>query len=290
MERVAVVYQSLHPEAEPLARRCVAYLDGRGFAATLLSSWDVGPALQADGWRLVITFGGDGTILRVARWVARAEVPIVGVKLGRLGFLSELHPEQLFDGLDPYLQGDYWLDTRTMLRATTVPAPSPARALPVDLAMASTSPPPAADDLLALNDVVISRSAAGRGLHATVEVDGQELAQYTADGVIVATATGSTAYSYAAGGPLLAPELPNLVVTAICPHLHGLRSLVLPPDLAVTIRVSTLTPATLVCDGHVDVPLHDGQAATVRVAAEQTRFARRGARAAFYRALIDKLR
>lgn len=274
MERVAVVYQSRHPEAEPLARRCAGYLDGRGFAAALLSSWDVGPALRADGWRLVITFGGDGTILRVARWVARAEVPIVGVKLGRLGFLSELHPAQLFDGLDPYLQGDYWLDTRTMLRATPEGAASA----------------PGSDELLALNDVVISRGAAGRGLHATVELDGQALAQYTADGVIVATATGSTAYSFAAGGPVLAPELPNLVVTAICPHLHGLRSLVLPPDVAVTIRVGTATPARLVCDGHVDVPLQDGQAATVRVAAEQTRFARRGSRAAFYRALVDKLR
>jgi NAD+ kinase len=289
VERVAVVYQSLQPEAEPLARRCVEYLDTRGFAAVLLSSWDVGPALQADGWRLVITFGGDGTILRVARWLARAAVPIVGVKMGRLGFLSELQPAQLFHGLDPYLQGDYWLDVRTMLRATTVDGPAPRHPLPTG---ASGLPldRTAADELLALNDVVISRGAAGRGLHATVEVDGHELANYTADGVIVATATGSTAYSFAAGGPLLAPELPNLVVTAICPHIHGLRSLVLPPDVAVTVRVSTLTPAMLVCDGHVEVPLQDGQAATVRVAAEQTRFARRGTRGAFYRSLIDKLR
>jgi NAD+ kinase len=142
---------------------------------------------------------------------------------------------------------------------------------------------------IALNDVVVSRGAAPRALRAVVEVDGTELVNYTADGIIVATATGSTAYSLAAGGPILTPELPNLVVTAICPHINALNGLVLPPDVAVTIRVWTPQPAGLTLDGHIDVPLLDGQGVTVRAADQRTLFARRGPRTHFYRALIDKL-
>jgi NAD+ kinase len=106
----------------------------------------------------------------------------------------------------------------------------------------------------------------------------------------VATATGSTAYSFAAGGPILMPDLPNLVVTPICPHVHGLNGLVLPPDMAVTVHISTIEPAICSLDGHIDLPLPDGAGVTVRVAAERTRFARRGRRSEYFCSLLDKLR
>ncbi len=278
MNAVAVIYQPVLADARPLAERCAAYVAARGKEARLFSSWDLGPTIPTDGLTLAIAFGGDGTILRVARWLAASSVPIVGVKMGRLGFLAELQPADLFGGLDAYLAGDYWLDARTMLRAEPLPAPG--------------APPasPATPPFLALNDVVVSRGAAPRALRAVVEVDGTELVRYTADGVIVATATGSTAYAFAAGGPILTPELPNLVVTPICPHIHTLTGLVLPPDVSVTIRVWTPQPAGLTFDGHIDLPLLDGQGVRVRAATERTLFARRGSRADLYRALIDKLR
>jgi NAD+ kinase len=280
VERVAVIYQPVLDDAKALAERCAEYVARSGRESQLYSSWDLGPALATDGLKLAITFGGDGTILRVARWLAASDVPIVGVKMGRLGFLAELLPGELFDRLDPYLAGDYWLDARTMLRAAMLPAHG------------ATHPQAVVDgqpDLLALNDVVVSRGAAGRAVRAAVEVDGTELVSYTADGIIVATATGSTAYSFAAGGPILAPDLPNLIVTAICPHIHGLGGLVLPPDVTVTVRVWTPQPAGLTCDGHTDLPMFDGEGTAVRAAAERTLFARRGRRSTFYRSIIDKL-
>jgi NAD+ kinase len=280
VERVAVIYQPVLDDAKALAERCADYVARSGREAQLYSSWDLGPALPTEGLKLAITLGGDGTILRVARWLAASDVPIVGVKMGRLGFLAELLPGELFDCLDPYLAGDFWLDARTMLRAEMLPAGGATRAQ----AVVDGHP-----DLLALNDVVVSRGAAGRAVRAAVEVDGTELVSYTADGIIVATATGSTAYSFAAGGPILAPDLPNLIVTAICPHVHGLGGLVLPPDVTVTVRIWTPLPAGLTCDGHTDLPMFDGEGAAVRAAAERTLFARRARRSTFYRSIIDKL-
>ncbi len=300
MGRVALVYQPGIANAQALATRCAEYVAPRGHEPVLHSSWDLGPNVPSAGFELAITFGGDGSTLRVARWLALTEVPIVGVKMGRLGFLAELQPGELFDCLDPYLAGEYWLDVRRMVEAELLGAPgadaapsaTPARAAPGRQAgePADGLGPPAGSPLVALNDVVVSRGAAGRAVRATIEVDGTELAYYTADGVIVATATGSTAYSFAAGGPILMPELPNLVVTAICPHLHGLNGLVLPPEVVVTVRVSTIEPAICSLDGHIDLPLLDGEGVTVRIAAERTRFARRGRRSDFFRSVLDKLR
>jgi NAD+ kinase len=299
VERVAVVYQPGIADAQTLAERCAASVAARGYEATLYSSWDLGPVVSTAGLTLAITFGGDGSTLRVARWLAGTAAPIVGIKMGRLGFLAELLPEELPDNLAPYLAGDYWLDVRTMARAELLPPPATAEPhLPVPpsppweqpAVMPSATALEAMGPLVALNDVVVGRATAVRAVRATVESDGTVLAHWTADGVIVATATGSTAYSFACGGPILMPELPNLVVTPIAPHVHGTNGIVLPPDVALTIRVSTPQTASVSLDGHIDLPLVDGQGVTVRVADEQTRFARRGRRADFYRGILEKLR
>lgn len=280
----AVIYQPLQANAESLAQRCAEYLTAAGHTVAMYSSWALGPSVPTAGLSLAITMGGDGTILRVARWLADSGVPIVGVKLGRLGFLAELQPSELFGSLDPYVSGDYWLDERAMLRARYLPsADDPERT------SGQESPGGEAADMLALNDIVVSRGPPGRTLRASVLVDGTDLVDYTADGVIVATATGSTAYSFAAGGPILTPEAPNLVVTPICPHIHGLNTLVLPADVVITIRISASQPAGLTCDGHIDIPMLDGDAVDIRAAPQKTLFARRGSRGAFYRSLIDKL-
>jgi NAD+ kinase len=296
MGQIAVIFQPVLAEARPLAERCAHYVSKRGHAALLLSSWDLGPETRQPEITLAIAFGGDGTILRVARWLTSRSVPILGVKLGRLGFLAELLPNDLPTGLDPYLAGDFWLDSRAMLRADLLDGDSETSQVAGQVRTTAHAPSAASEvreaisDFRVLNDVVVCRGAIPRLIRALVSVDGSDLVDYRADGVIIATATGSTAYSFAAGGPILTPDLPNLVVTAICPHIRAANGLVLPPDAHVTVRVWTADTASLTLDGHLDAPLLDGQGVRVRVADERTSFARRVPRLQFYRSLIDKLR
>ena len=228
--------------------------------------------------RLVVTFGGDGTILRAAQWLAGAAVPVVGVQMGRLGFLAELMPTDLPDGLAPYLDGQCWLDRRQMLEAWLGAAEDDAE-----------GSAPRGPGLLALNDVVVGRGASLRTVTVDVSAGGQLLHRFRCDGLIVATATGSTAYSFAAGGPVLAPDAAEVVVTPICPHISALHSLVLPPDLPLRLRVWTSEPGVMTIDGQVDFPLTDGQVVDARISNTATTFARGGTRADLYRRILAKL-
>ncbi|HYO50403.1 MAG TPA: NAD(+)/NADH kinase, partial [Chloroflexia bacterium] len=175
------------------------------------ASPDAGVAwTRESGLDLIFTFGGDGTILRAARHAAPLGVPLVGINLGRVGFLTELNPSQVDERLPRFLEGNYWLEERTMLNAV----------LWRGSAMVDT--------FVALNDIVASRAALSRVVNCTLSVNGRKVTTYVADGVIVATPTGSTAYSMAAGGPILHPELRSIVVTPIAPYLTIVKSLVLP--------------------------------------------------------------
>jgi NAD+ kinase len=223
---------------------------------------------------LVVTFGGDGTILRAAQWLAGDAAPVVGVQMGRLGFLAELMPADVPTGLMAYLDGECWLDRRQMLATRVV----------------STGNDGAGQhELLALNDVVVGRGASLRTVTVDVSVEGLLLRRFRCDGLIVATPTGSTAYSFAAGGPVLAPDAAEVVVTPICPHISALRSLVLPSDVTIRLQVWTSEPAVMTIDGQVDLPLADGQIVETRVSGAVTTFARSGTRAELYRRIVAKL-
>jgi NAD+ kinase len=240
----------------------------------------------------VVTFGGDGTILRTARWLAGREVPIVGVQMGRLGFLAELLPSEVPLGLAPYLDGSYWLDERAMLESEIEALPegeveaSPASApWGTDAYGALCSP----ERCLALNDVVVGRGASPRTVSVEVRIDGNRLHQFRCDGLIVATATGSTAYSFAAGGPILAPSSTDLVITAICPHMSSLRSLVVPGDMPLHLRAWATDPPILSIDGQVDYPLRNEQVVRARLSDCRTVFARQGTPTEFYSRILAKL-
>lgn len=276
MPRVALVYQPMVEAALELARRCQEPLAARGLEPSILSSVELTPDARSDDLQIALTFGGDGTILRTARWLAGAEVPVIGVQMGRLGFLAELLPSEIPSGLQPYLDGDCWLDRRSMLEAELVgAAPGP-----------SAAPAPR---LLALNDVVVARGASLRSITVDVSTDGHLLRQFRCDGLIVATATGSTAYSFAAGGPVLAPDSLDLVVTPVCPHISAVRSVVLPSDTALRLQVWTPQPAVLTADGQIDQPLGDGQVVHARLSTATTTFARRSTRAELYARILAKL-
>jgi NAD+ kinase len=217
---------------------------------------------------MVVTFGGDGTVLRVAAWLVaeKASASILPVRMGSLSFLGELQPSDVRRQIEPYLEGEYWLDERAMLLARSNGIQA-----------------------VALNDVVVGRGAASRAVRLEVCVDGAPLAEYVADGMVVASPTGSTGYSLAAGGPVLAPNLDAMLLQPVAPHLANLRSLVVPASSEVRVLMHTLQPGVLTVDGHVDYPLVDGHKVTIGRAAERTAFARRGTRSDFYRALGARL-
>jgi len=218
---------------------------------------------------LVMAFGGDGTILRAARLAARAGVPIVGVNLGGFGFLAETSTEDLPAVLPDLLAGRYELDERMMLQAE---APS------VD---------PQA--LLALNDIVVTKSGVARVLRLRVSINGEHLASYPADGVIVATPTGSTAYSLSAGGPILHPKVDALVITPICPHTFNARSVVVDRNDAVDIELTAPSgDATVTVDGRMGFALGHVSRVRVQRARQTTRFVRLRS-SSFYGILRTKL-
>ncbi|TMI75169.1 MAG: NAD(+)/NADH kinase [Bacillati bacterium ANGP1] len=218
---------------------------------------------------IIIAFGGDGTILRAARLAARRSIPILGVNLGGFGFLAEISTDDLPGALPDLLAGHYELDERMMLQVQTDHAEE--------------------QPWLALNDVVVTKSGVARVLRLRVLVNGEHLASYPADGVIVATPTGSTAYSLSAGGPILHPNVDALVITPICPHTFNARSVVVDGNAAVEIALTVPSPeAIATVDGRVGVPLGESWQVRVRRAPQTTRFVR-VRNSSFYGILRTKL-
>jgi NAD+ kinase len=189
----------------------------------------------AAGLDLVVALGGDGTLLRAAGLCLRHEVPVLGVNLGRLGFLTEVEPGDLRAALDAVHAGRYSTERRMTLQIDT------SDGAPRDAPAADDRPdgpgPAGTGTALAVNDVVLEKSARHRLAGVAVRIDGRLFASYAADGVIVATPTGSTAYSFSAGGPIVSPVLDALTLTPIAPHMVFNRSLLLHPDQVLHLEV-----------------------------------------------------
>jgi NAD+ kinase len=198
---------------------------------------------------LVIAFGGDGTLLNAASAIAHSpdDTPILGVNLGRLGFLTEVGRPEIAAALDALDAGRYTTETRLMLAGRVLRGGGPAA------------------DRLALNDIVITRGALSRMIELDVAVDGQPVCHVKADGLIVATATGSTAYNLSAGGPIVHPNVDALVLTPIAPHALTNRPLVLPAAVAITVSpiIEPQSDVVLTFDGQYGVPLEAGDVVEV---------------------------
>ncbi len=170
---------------------------------------------------MAITLGGDGTMLKTARRVSRKKVLILGVNMGTLGFLTECHPDKIFECLDKIFTHQYTVDRRSLLRVT----------LYRDNKKIST--------FLALNDAVVNQGSFARLITMELEVNGRKLVKFKADGMIVATPTGSTAHSLSAGGPIVHPGIEGLIVTPICPSSLSMRSIVVPDSRQLTVTIET---------------------------------------------------
>jgi NAD+ kinase len=265
MATLAFFLHHEHHEAVELARKATAWLHERGHAVRLpkrdaeLAHLD-DLAAEADelvfGLDVAVSLGGDGTMLRTVDVVADHGVPVIGVNLGHLGYLTEVDPSKLLVALKRFLAGSYQLSERMRLAVAIDPISESAPS-------SGTSP--------ALNETVIGKTPTGQIVHVDVFIDGESFTTYHADGLIVATPTGSTAYAWSAGGPLISPDHAALLLAPVAPHMLFDRALVLPPTACVRLEVSGDRPAALSIDGRNVGVLEAGDAITCTAAPEPAR-------------------
>lgn len=253
-------------EAETIARflrnRGVEVFWGKLFDATFRQRLEN----ESD---LCIALGGDGTMLRAGHLCSPLNIPILGINLGRFGFLTEVKRDDWPLLLPQLLEGDYWLEGRMMLKTTHVRG---------NEALGSWS---------VLNEVVVCRGQFVRPVTLHAKVDTYPLATYVADGLIVATSTGSTAYALAVGGPIMPPELRNMLIVAVAPHLSVDRAIILPEGSVVSVTVRTSHQAVLSVDGQEPVIMEDGDEVQVEANHNTACFVRFRDRGYFYRNITN---
>ena len=274
---IGIVYNPLLSQAEEMARALRERLDlgDKGWvrsAIELDSTEDL-----AKESRLIITVGGDGTILRTAKVSVPYRVPMLGINLGRLGFMTELKVEEALEKVPQYLEGDIWVEEHAMLQMEPNTHTSPQN---------STTPSPTYH---ALNDVVLGRGSVARLVRIKALIDGEHLTTYGADAVIVATATGSTGYNLSVGGPILDPRSADFILKPVAPHIGLAPGLVIPSTSVVELIVETGYEAMLSVDGYVDMPLAVGDGVTVRLSHHKAFFLRAHPPTHYYATLAQRL-
>ena len=262
MERsVGLVVHRSRPEAIAFAVEVIAWLEARGITALLDAETAQKlnrPTLTCspEGWQAVafiVTLGGDGTILTAARMAAPCGTPILGVHMGRFGFIAETHPNDLYPHLEEILDGKMQIEERIMLRADIVRNGETIHTG------------------VGLNDVLV-KSGMSHMLHLKIEFGGAAFASYPADGILVSTPTGSTAYALSAGGPLVVPTVQALLVVPICPHTLSARPMIVPATETIAIEIETETEDVICAiDGVEPLPLQQGDRIEVRRADYVTR-------------------
>jgi NAD+ kinase len=271
--RIVVVAPPQLAEAGALARQIAGHLRVRGLDAQDGMLYDEAVRLRVEQGQvdLLVALGGDGTMLRAGHLCAPHGVPILGINVGRFGFLIEVDRRDWQPALERILAGDYWLERRMMLRA--------------DLRRG--------EDTIGvwevLNECVVGRGEVVRPVRLVTAVDGRHVTTYVADAVLVATPTGSTAYALAAGGPILPPELRNILIIAVAPHLSVDRAIVLHEGSRVRITVRTDHLASLSADGQAAVALEDGDQVEVRAGENNALFLRLRDAGYFYTNLLSRM-
>ncbi|HEY8490973.1 MAG TPA: NAD(+)/NADH kinase [Dehalococcoidia bacterium] len=276
ISKVGIYFHPRHAAARALAEQIGRRLAQDVEQVWMGSAWDDSiTEEQIRGTDLLICVGGDGTVLRGARSVVPHPVPILGINMGKLGFLTELGPQEALNRLPDIVHRAGRVELRAMIQAEVVP-PNGSTAAPEG-------------PYHALNDVVVSRAQVGRPVYVGVSIDGTSLAVYRADGVIVSTATGSTAYALSAGGPVLHPESRDMVLVPIAPHLSMSSPMVLPKDSVVELRVTTDHPTIISVDGQVNEPLEDGATVRIQASPHVARFVKLHPADSFYATLAQRL-
>jgi NAD+ kinase len=255
--RIGFAYNPTNEDAIELRERAAGWCGRRSLDHWAVQAGDL-EHLVAELPRtdVLIVLGGDGTFLRAARGVAAVDVPILGVNLGKVGFLSRIEATELERTLASIVAGEYGLEERMTLES---------RILPGGSEQAATSQ-------TALNDVVVARGALARVCRLDVAIGPSHLATFIADGLVVASPTGSTGYSFSAGGPVVDPLSRNLIVTPIAGYLSAIRSVVVDADQVVRCRVIDAHEALVSVDGREDIPIGVGDVVEVRAVGRPIRF------------------
>jgi len=271
--RIAIGTHPRLPQADELGEQIASHLRSLGVTTTCASLYDIDlrRAVQSRAFDLLIALGGDGTMLRAGHLCGPCEVPVLGVNLGRFGFLTEVSREGWEAALGHVLKGEFWLERRMMLRAELLRGGQTHGTWDV------------------LNECVVGRGEMVRPVRLTAEIDGRFLTTYVADALIVASPTGSTAYALAVGGPILPPELRNILIVAVAPHLSVDRALVLHEGSKVRVTVHTDHQAALSADGQSPVRLENGDQVEVRASDHTVLFARVRDPGYFYANLTSRM-
>jgi NAD+ kinase len=250
VRRIGFAFNPTIPAAAVLNERAGKWLDSRGVAHWAAPAADR-PTLHQElpTSDILVVIGGDGTFLRGARAVIEDDVPMLGINVGKVGFLSKVEASELERVFGQLLAGEFSIENRMALEGRIVRADGDATEV---------------GRLLALNDVVVARGSLARVVRLEVSIDSSHLATFVADGLVVASPTGSTGYSFSAGGPILDPTARNLVVTPIAGYLTTIRSVVVGPSVTVTCRVLDAHEALVSIDGREDLPISVGDTVEVR--------------------------
>jgi len=257
---ITIVPNRIKSETDPLIRAVTDRLTAAGTTVRVVEDTALPPLQELTaalaGSDAAIAIGGDGTIMHVAKAAAAADCPVLGVNAGHLGFLAGIEPDEL-DALDGLLNGAYTVDNRALLEII------------VHTAAGDQS-------LLAMNEAVVARGSLSRLVDVTVTAEEREILTCRGDGIIIATPTGSTAYSLSAGGPVVDPAVACMLLTPVCPHSLDSRSRVLPAHIPLTIQAAAADgeQAFITVDGEQNIPLAAADAVTVRPAAIAARLIR----------------
>jgi NAD+ kinase len=274
--RFGFIVNLYRPDAIAAAQRAAAWLserkvevigDREGATSVGIAAASVEELSQVD---LMLTFGGDGTLIQAAHICSNRGIPVLGIHYGRFGFVTQVLPDQVEEALELFMRGEAMIEKRMMVQTELI------RANHVVATLHS------------LNETVVQRSATTRMLTFEVKVNTNLVSRYPADGVMVATPTGSTAYNLSAGGPVVDPSMDALLITAIMPHTLSARPIVLQPDSVVDVKVETRGEAILSCDGQSRMHLMSGDRVRVTRSPRTTNLVKID-QAEFFRKLSERL-
>jgi NAD+ kinase len=257
MKRIGFAFNPTNTQAVSLSGRAIEWCTARGIDAW---SAEAGDRATADpllpGTDALVVLGGDGTFLRAAQGAHTHDIPILGINSGKVGFLSKAESGDMEAVLDGLVAGRWTIEPRMMLDVRLLPGGGEEGAV----------------SYVALNEAAVVRGAQARVVELEVSVDASHVATWIADGLVVSSPTGSTGYSFSAGGPILDPTSRNLVVSAIAAYLTAVRTFVVGPAHVVTVRVVDAFDSLVSVDGRIDVPLHVGDVVRVSARQEPIRF------------------
>ncbi len=272
-KNVAIAIHPYLPDAPDVAEKIAEFLTGFGVQAVCGLLYDdvLREGLEKNAFDLWIALGGDGTMLRSGQLCGPAGIPVLGINMGRLGFLMGIQRDEWESKLPQLYKGEFWLEPRLMLKAAHIRNGE------------------TLGEWQVLNETIVSRGDVVRPVQLETSLDGSYLTTYHADGLIAATPTGSTAYALAAGGPILPPRLRNFLIVPIAPHFSFNSAIVLAEETVVSVRVHSLHKAALSVDGQWYVPLENNDQVVIQRSEHTVNFVRLQEQDYFYKNLTSKM-